>query len=142
MTFAMRWLAAGTLVSVCLLAWGSNVGRDVVGAQGSARPTVIKRIYTGTDGLSHVEDIALDAKSVLEKVTSAEVRIGVPGRFSDWHAGPQRQVHHQSFGERTTRGRRRQGRPAARFDGVHRQSHRQRSHDEDHEQGAARIDLA
>ena len=91
MRFAMRWLAAGTLVSVCLLAWGSNVGRDIVGAQGSAKPTVIKRIYTGTDGLSHVEDIVLDAKSVLEKVTSAEVRVGVPGRFSDWHVGPQRQ---------------------------------------------------
>ena len=91
MTFAMRWLAAGALVSVCMLAWGSNVGRDVVGAQGSNKPTVIKRIYTGTDGLSHVEDIELDAKSVLEKVISAEVRVGVPGRFSDWHVGPQRQ---------------------------------------------------
>jgi hypothetical protein len=87
----MRWLATGALVSVCMLAWGSTVGRDVVGAQGSSKPTVIKRIYTGTDGLSHVEDIVLDAKSVLEKVISAEVRIGVPGRFSDWHVGPQRQ---------------------------------------------------
>jgi hypothetical protein len=91
MRFAMRWLAAGTLVTVCLLAWGSNVGRDVVGAQGSSKPTVIKRIYTGTDGLSHVEDIVLDAKSVMEKVASVEVRVGEPGRFSDWHAGPQRQ---------------------------------------------------
>ena len=91
MRFAMRWLATGALVSVCMLAWGSTVGRDVVGAQGSSKPTVIKRIYTGTDGLSHVEDIVLDAKSVLEKVISAEVRIGVPGRFSDWHVGPQRQ---------------------------------------------------
>ena len=91
MTFAMRWLAAGALVCVCVLAWGSNIGRDVVGAQGSSKPTVIKRIYTGTDGLSHVEDIVLDAKSVMEKVTSVEVRVGQPGRFSDWHAGPQRQ---------------------------------------------------
>ncbi len=91
MTFAMRWLAAGALVSVCMLAWGSIVGRDVVGAQGSNKPTVIKRIYTGTDGLSHVEDIVLDAKSVMEKVASAEVRVGEPGRFSDWHVGPQRQ---------------------------------------------------
>jgi quercetin dioxygenase-like cupin family protein len=91
MKFAMRWLIAGALVSVCLLAWGSSVRRDVVGAQGISRPAVIKRIYTGTDGLSHVEDIALDAKSVMEKVTSVEVRVGTPGRFSDWHVGPQRQ---------------------------------------------------
>lgn len=91
MTFAMRWLVAGALVSVCALAWGSNVGRDVVGAQGISRPAVMKRIYTGTDGLSHVEDIVLNAKSVMEKVTSVEVRVGPPGRFSDWHVGPQRQ---------------------------------------------------
>ena len=44
MTFAMRWLASGALVGVCMLAWGSNVGRDVVGAQGSSKPTVIKRM--------------------------------------------------------------------------------------------------
>ena len=86
-----RWLMACALVGVCLLTWGSTSGRVVVGAQGNARPTVIKRIYTGTDGLSHVEDLVLDAKTVLEKVTSAEVRVSPPGRFSDWHVGPQRQ---------------------------------------------------
>ena len=91
MKFAMRWLAAGALVSVVVLAWGTNVGRDVVGAQGRGKPTVMKRIYTGTDGLSHVEDIVIDTKSVMEKVTSVEVRVGTPGRFSDWHVGPQRQ---------------------------------------------------
>jgi quercetin dioxygenase-like cupin family protein len=91
MKSAMRWLAAGALVGVYLLTWGSNVGRDVVGAQGNGKPAVMKRIYTGTDGQSHVEDIALDAKSVMEKVTSVEVRVGPPGRFGDWHVGPQRQ---------------------------------------------------
>ena len=91
MKFTMRWLVAGALAGACLLAWGSNVGRGVALAQGISRPAVIKRIYTGKDGLSHVEDIVLDAKTVLEKVTSAEVRVGAPGRFSDWHVGPQRQ---------------------------------------------------
>ena len=91
MTFSMRSLVAGALVAVCGLTWGSNVGRDVVEAQGSGKPTVMKRIYTGTDGLSHVEDIVLDAKTVMEKVTSVEVRVGRPGNFSDWHVGPQRQ---------------------------------------------------
>ena len=91
MTFAMRWLVAGALVGVCALAWGSSVGRDVAAAQGISKPAVMKRIYTGTDGLSHVEDIVLDAKTVMEKVASVEVRVGPPGRFSDWHVGPQRQ---------------------------------------------------
>ena len=91
MKLAMRWLAAGALVSVAALSWDSHAGREVVSAQGSRKPTVMKRIYTGADGLSHVEDIVLDAKSVMEKVASVEVRVGTPGRFSDWHVGPQRQ---------------------------------------------------
>ncbi len=91
MKLAVRWLLAGALVSVAALSWDSHVGREVVTAQESRKPTVMKRIYTGTDGLSHVEDIVLDAKSVMEKVTSVEVRVGTPGRFSDWHVGPQRQ---------------------------------------------------
>jgi hypothetical protein len=91
MRFAIRWLLASALVSACMLAWGWHAGRESVEAQGSTKPTVMKRIYTGTDGLSHVEDIVLDAKTVMEKVTSVEVRVSPPGRFSDWHPGPQRQ---------------------------------------------------
>jgi hypothetical protein len=94
MTFSMssvRWFLAGAAVSAGVLTLGSTVGRDVLGAQGKSKPTVMKRIYTGTDGLSHVEDIVLDAKTLMEKVSSVEVRVSPPGRFSDWHVGPQRQ---------------------------------------------------
>ncbi len=38
-----------------------------------------------------MEDIPLNANTVLEKIASVETRIGQPGRFSDWHVGPQRQ---------------------------------------------------
>ena len=91
MTFAIRWFVAGALAGACMVTWGSDAGRGALQAQGSSKPTVIKRIYTGTDGLSHVEDLVLDAKTVLEKVTGVEVRVSPPGRFSDWHPGPQRQ---------------------------------------------------
>lgn len=91
MSLGVRWTIAGVLVGLGLWAWSSRSNREVAVAQGSSRPAVIKRIYTGTDGLSHVEDIVLDAKSVMEKVTGAEVRVSPPGRFSDWHVGPQRQ---------------------------------------------------
>jgi quercetin dioxygenase-like cupin family protein len=74
-----------------VLAGGSEVGRNPVQAQTTAKPTVIKRIYTGTDGLSHVEEIPLTMNTVLEKIATVEVRVGTPGRFSDWHVGPQRQ---------------------------------------------------
>src|ERR1700741_410655 len=91
MRSTMRWVAATALVGVCLMVWGADISRTRVDAQAAGKPTVIKRIYTGTDGLSHVEDIPLNMNSVLEKITSVEVRIGTPGRFSDWHPGPQRQ---------------------------------------------------
>jgi hypothetical protein len=91
MRSAMRWVASAALVGVCLLVWGSDAGPNRLAAQSAGKPTVIKRIYTGTDGRSHVEDIALNMNSVLEKIAGVEVRVGTPGRFSDWHPGPQRQ---------------------------------------------------
>jgi len=91
MKSAARWFVAGVVVGAIVMAWSADVGRTLVSAQGAKPPAVIKRIYTGTDGLSHVEEIPLDAKTVLEKITGAEVRVGEPGRFSDWHPGPQRQ---------------------------------------------------
>jgi len=91
MRSAVRWLTATALAGVCVMVWGADVARNGVAAQSAGKPTVIKRIYTGTDGLSHVEDIPLTMDSKLEKIASVEVRVGTPGRFSDWHVGPQRQ---------------------------------------------------
>ena len=51
---------------------------------------MMQRIYTGTDGLSHVENIELDAQSVMEQVTSMRVRVSPPGSFSDYHLAPGR----------------------------------------------------
>jgi hypothetical protein len=91
MRLAIRWLTAAALAGVCLTVWGADIARNRVEAQSAGKPTVIKRIYTGTDGLSHVEDIPLTMDTKLEKIASVEVRVGTPGRFSDWHVGPQRQ---------------------------------------------------
>ena len=90
MKFVTRWLVAGALAGACLLAWGSSVGRDALGAQVSGKPAVMKRIYTGTDGLSHVEEIELNLKSIMEKVSNVRVNVSQPGSFSDWHVGPER----------------------------------------------------
>jgi hypothetical protein len=91
MKSAMRWLTVGSLIGAYGLTWGSALGRDVVAAQDANKPTLMKRIYTGTDGLSHVEDIVLETKSVMEKLAGAQVRVSQPGSFGDWHVGPQRQ---------------------------------------------------
>lgn len=85
----MRWLVAGILAGVIGFTWGASLDRDVVGAQGR-KPTMMKRVYTGTDGLSHVEEIELNAKSIMEKVTNMRVSVSRPGTFSDWHVGPER----------------------------------------------------
>ncbi len=49
---------------------------------------IITRIYTGDDGLSHMEDFDLadhpNPESLLS-VTSLVFRSHEPGRFSDWH---------------------------------------------------------
>ena len=87
MKSAMRSLAVAVVIGLSMMAWSSKVGSDLVGAQVSHKPGVMKRIYTGTDGLSHVEDIPLDESIVMEKVTGARVNVSEPGSFNDWHPG-------------------------------------------------------
>jgi len=87
MKSTMRGLAAGAVIGSCVMAWSSNAGRDLVGAQGMHKPVVMKRIYTGTDGLSHVEDIPLERNMPMEKVTGVRVNVSPPGSFNDWHPG-------------------------------------------------------
>jgi hypothetical protein len=85
-----RFLIGGAFVVGFGLGWAVNVDRNVVEAQARAKPFMMQRIYTGTDGLSHVENIELNAQSVLEKITAAQVSVSQPGRFSDYHVGPER----------------------------------------------------
>lgn len=82
---------AGVVVTAGVLTLVPRATPDVLEAQGKSKPTVMKRIYTGSDGLSHVEDIVLDATTLMQKVSSVEVRVSPPGRFTDWHVAPQRQ---------------------------------------------------
>lgn len=82
---------AGVAATVGVLAFAPRAVPEILSAQGKSKPTVIKRIYTGTDGLSHVEDLPLDATTLMEKVSSIEVRVSPPDRFTDWHVAPQRQ---------------------------------------------------
>ena len=84
-----RVLVAGAFVAGFGLGWAARVDETVVSAQ-TSKPFMMQRVYTGTDGLSHVEQIELNARSVLEKVTGAVVRVSQPGSFSDWHVAPGR----------------------------------------------------
>ena len=89
-----RRLAVVALVGSFLLTWGAETDRDVVGAQ--ARKSIMAtRIYTGTDGQSHAEEIELKITSgnasEMMKATGVQFRRTPPGTFSDWHVGPRRQ---------------------------------------------------
>jgi hypothetical protein len=85
-----RFLIASAFVIGFGLGWAVKGDRGVVGAQAPPKPFMMQRVYTGTDGLSHVENIVLNAQSVLEKVTGARVSVSQPGSFSDYHVGPER----------------------------------------------------
>ncbi len=85
-----RFLIGGAFVVGFGLGWAVKVDRGVVAAQAPPKPFMMQRVYTGTDGLSHVENIELNAKSVMEKVTGARVSVSQPGTFSDYHVGPER----------------------------------------------------
>ena len=54
----------------------------------------IVRLYTGSDGQSHVEKLDLASNPELTSMHPAEgilFRTSEPGRFSDWHHAPRRQ---------------------------------------------------
>jgi quercetin dioxygenase-like cupin family protein len=55
---------------------------------------MMTRIYTGTDGLSHAEEIEMKLNgnvSEMMKATSVEFSRRAPAPVSDWHVGPRRQ---------------------------------------------------
>lgn len=52
------------------------------------------RLYTGTDGQTHIEALDLTTHPELTSLQAAQgivFRSAAPGRFSDWHTAPRRQ---------------------------------------------------
>lgn len=94
MTSIRRPLVGAALVVLFLLVWGAPADRDVVGAQ-APRTVKMTRIYTGTDGQSHAEEVELKITTgnatEMFKATAVQFRRTPPGTFSDWHVGPRRQ---------------------------------------------------
>ena len=85
-----RFLVGSAFVVGFSLGWVFKVDPDVVGAQAPSKPFMMKRVFTGSDGLSHVENIEMNAQTVMEKVARATVSVAQPGSFSDYHVGPER----------------------------------------------------
>jgi quercetin dioxygenase-like cupin family protein len=54
----------------------------------------ISRLYTGSDGQTHVESMTLESHpelAALQNAVGIVFRSAAPGTFSDWHTGPRRQ---------------------------------------------------
>src|SRR5258705_9057977 len=89
-----RLLTALALVAAFYLGWSVRGDRDVVSAQAARKPIMMTRIYTGTDGLSHSEQIEMkltpNGTSAM-KATSAEFSSRPTAPAGDWHTGPRRQ---------------------------------------------------
>ena len=87
-------LAVAFCVGVLFLTWRAQTDRDVVVAQ-APKPIMMTRIYTGSDGLSHAEEIPMKLTgggvSDMIKATGAQFSRRAPGPASDWHVGPRRQ---------------------------------------------------
>jgi hypothetical protein len=87
-------LAVAVCVGAFLFTWRAHTDRDVVVAQ-APKPIMMTRIYTGTDGLSHAEEIPMTLTgggvSDMMKATGAQFSRRAPGPASDWHVGPRRQ---------------------------------------------------
>ena len=77
-----------------LLAWRAHTDRDAVIAQ-APKPVMMTRIYTGSDGLSHAEEVPMKLSgagvSDMIKASGAQFSRRSPGPASDWHVGPRRQ---------------------------------------------------
>jgi quercetin dioxygenase-like cupin family protein len=81
------------LVGAFLLTWRANTDQDVVVAQ-APKSIMVTRIYTGTDGQSHAEEIAMKLTgnaSEMMKATGVQFGRRPPGTSNEWHTGPRRQ---------------------------------------------------
>jgi hypothetical protein len=87
-------LVLASCVGVLFLTWRAQTDQDVVVAQ-APKPITMTRIYTGSDGLSHAEEIPMKLSgggvTDMIKATGAQFSRRAPGPASDWHVGPRRQ---------------------------------------------------
>jgi hypothetical protein len=90
------WLFGAALACCFVLGWGARGATDV------RKPVSVTRIYTGSDGLSHAEEIrdmklmpdaarnGLEASDVI-KVTGLRFARISPGWVRDWHVAERHQ---------------------------------------------------
>jgi quercetin dioxygenase-like cupin family protein len=89
----VRPFAFVVLVGSFCLMWMAHTDPDVVVAQ-TRKPIMMTRIYTGSDGLSHAEEVEMKLNgnaTEMMKATGVEFSRRPPNNSNAWHVGPRRQ---------------------------------------------------
>ena len=89
-----RLLTGLGLVAAFVLGWSVRGDQDAASAQ-ERKPIMMTRIYTGSDGLSHAEQVpmkfATGGATEMMKATGVEFSSRPAAPAGDWHTGPRRQ---------------------------------------------------
>ena len=91
-----RALLIGTgLLSVAVFGYPAQSAQNA--AAKTSKPVMITRLYTGSDGQTHAQEIEVkfgpggtDGFKLMAGA-GAEIRRAPPGRVADWHTAPRRQ---------------------------------------------------
>ena len=85
------------VVAVAVMMLNVHADRDVVAAQ-TRKPVTITHVFTGPDGISHVETMPVKLSgrgdgelSEMAKVTGLQFRRQPPNYFQDFHPAPRKQ---------------------------------------------------
>jgi len=91
------WLIAACVAGLFVFVSGAQTRRDV-GSSQKRKPVVITRLYTGSDGQTHAEEIEATFTAgrpneifKMRGITGAELHRAAPGTVNDWHTAPRRQ---------------------------------------------------
>ena len=91
MKTAHAWLIGNALLCVSVVTYAIQNTEQASAAQ-AGKPYAMHRLFTGSDGKTHVEEIEVKNYPVkLKAGTPAELRSAPPGRVVDWHPAPRRQ---------------------------------------------------
>jgi quercetin dioxygenase-like cupin family protein len=90
------WLIAACVGGLFVFVSGAQTRRDE-GSSQKRKPVVITRLYTGSDGQTHAEEIEATFTAgpneifKMRGITGAELHRAAPGTVNDWHTAPRRQ---------------------------------------------------
>ena len=96
MKAAHAWLIGNALLCLSVVTYTVQNTERAAAAQ-AGKPYTMHRLYTGSDGQTHVEEIEVKFGPggtnpfKLMAGAGAEIRRAPPGRVADWHTAPRRQ---------------------------------------------------